>query len=164
MSSMTDDEYERLPPRKTWNPLDPIEEYARFQRKGYALEIFVVSASTVCLEPAFEDTNGILVSEESGLPFPRLKHFVQSALDSGLSSLADDLVDGMNLTEEWGAKVGLHFGQVTLRNGNVSDQQKFWIWLICSKQKRMGIYYDPKVYASKYRMHREGDLTALLDT
>lgn len=39
-----------------------------------------------------------------GVPYPKLEHFAQSLLDTQQYADLDDLVDGMNLTEEWGEK------------------------------------------------------------
>ncbi|KAI9719127.1 MAG: hypothetical protein M1828_006309 [Chrysothrix sp. TS-e1954] len=164
VSTETAGVYERLPRKDTWDPTDPVVAFARFRRTDRKLEVFIAAALSTHLDVVFKTPDSILVSEQSGLPFPRLKHFVQSALDSGENSLADQLVDGMNLTEEWGVRVGLRFGHVTLRNNIRLDQHEYWHWLVTSKQKRMGYKYDPKVFASRYRRHREGDLTKILET
>ena len=70
-----------------------------------------------------------------GLPFPSLRAFVQSLLDSlGLVSL-EDVIDGMNLSEERADDSGLRLEEEITREG-VLIRKAWWHELTTTKQKR----------------------------
>lgn len=101
-----------------------------------------------------------IVRGKTGLPFPSLSVFVQSLLDAKDTMNLGDLIDAMNLTEEWAAANGVH----------VSDEPYDWPYPITedtpkhhwerltrTKKIRMGLKYDPIIYATRYRRHNECD-------
>lgn len=57
---------------------------------------------------------------QTGLPYPKLEIFAQSLLDTYNEVALTDLIDGMNLTEEW----GLHHLDLSGTNDLVWTQRK----------------------------------------
>ena len=97
--------------------------------------------------------------EKTGLPFPSLPAFVQSLLDDvSITSYADlaDLVDAMDLSEEWAAANGVKVSDEPYPRTRYSPRKR-WERITRTKQKRMGLKYDPRIYATRYRKHNERD-------
>lgn len=75
--------------------------FPRFKMKGVSFWFLLVPSEDCyldCKPSNFERS-------KMGLPCPKLELFAQSLLERGDRVALTDLVDGMNLTEEWG---GLH--------------------------------------------------------
>lgn len=72
--------------------------FPRFKYVGVALFFIIISAQDYHIP--CEPTNFEL--GQTGIPFPKLNIYAQSLLDSGNLVDLDDLIDGMNLTREWG--------------------------------------------------------------
>jgi hypothetical protein len=72
--------------------------YPRFKFVGIALFFILMSSQACHLEC---EPNNIEYSQ-TGVPYPKLSIYAQSLLDTRNLVDLDDLVDGMNLTLEWG--------------------------------------------------------------
>jgi hypothetical protein len=75
--------------------------YPRFKFVGLGC-FFILMASQACHLPC-EPEN--IECSHTGLPYPRLHVFAQSLLETWNLVDLDDLVDGMNLTLEWGEAI-----------------------------------------------------------
>jgi hypothetical protein len=74
--------------------------YPRFKCVGLAL-FFVLTTSQECHLPCFPEN---FERSSTGIPYPKLSVYAQSLLDTYNLVDLDDLVDGMNLSIEWGDK------------------------------------------------------------
>lgn len=77
--------------------------YPRFKLVGLRC-FFILMTSQACHLPC---EPGNIEYSQTGLPYPKLPVFAQSLLDTWNLVDLDDLVDGMNLTLEWG-EANLH--------------------------------------------------------
>ncbi|KKZ61452.1 hypothetical protein EMCG_03934 [[Emmonsia] crescens] len=106
------------------------------------------------------------------LPYPKLHIYIQSLIDTKMEGDLSDLIDGMDLTYEWGLK-NLNLGGVTdtewlkwLMQGMRDDgfkemfifvdpkpvsQLEIWKKYVTTKQTRMGWKYSPEIYATRFR-------------
>lgn len=104
--------------------------------------------------------------------------YVQSAIDSKDDGLLQDLIDGMDLTEQWGEK-SLNLEGLTdtkwlegryqafLDDGvdpmfiwvdtTPVSRRKIWTAMVQQKQRRLGWKYSPEKYATRYRKHGAKD-------
>ncbi|KAE9373017.1 hypothetical protein N431DRAFT_337881 [Stipitochalara longipes BDJ] len=72
--------------------------YPRFKLRGIALFFVLTTAQEchiVCAPENFERS-------QNGIPYPKLSVYAQSLLDTNNLLDLDDLIDGMNLSVEWG--------------------------------------------------------------
>jgi hypothetical protein len=91
------DTYETYPPRPRdlWSLL---HTFPRFKVVGKALCFTLIPSDDAhidCIPPNIERS-------QTGLPYPTLDIFTQSLLDTNNIVALTDLVDDMNLTEQWG--------------------------------------------------------------
>lgn len=150
--------------------------FPRFKLKGIDLS-FVVIPSEDChldCEPSKFEWS------ENGIPYPKLEVFAQSLLDT--YSLVDltDLVDGMDLTEEWGsahldlsgtndiawatqknerirASVPLTDYSFLLEPSEASwNSRDTWEDIVRTKRRRIGLELPAERYVTRFR-HRGGE-------
>ncbi|KAE8314567.1 hypothetical protein BDV41DRAFT_575527 [Aspergillus transmontanensis] len=118
----------------------------------------------------------------SGLPYPKLESFAQSLLDTQRRSNLFDLVDGMNLSEEWGeghlnldktpdvayAKqqnekmaASAAPGEDPLDYHGVPTHptplREIWQEIVRGEQKRIGIELPTEYFATRFFAHGQGD-------
>ena len=132
-------------------------KWPRFKLVGLKLFALLVPADAVHFPISPEDS---IVRGKTGLPFPSLPAFVQSLLDSKNIVDLGDLVDAMNLDEGWAAANGVNVSGEPYPGVRISPLKE-WEFLTRTKQSRMGWKYDPKLYATRYRMHNEPDPTTI---
>ena len=82
----------------------PLSKRPRFKLGGIKLFVLLVPADEVRFP--IDKENGV-VRGKTGLPFPSLPAFVQSLLDSKNLFDLEDIIDAMNLDEEWAATNGV---------------------------------------------------------
>lgn len=92
------DRFEPFMPSAMKRARDISHLYPRFKFKGLRL-FFTFLASKAC-HIVCEPQN--IEHSDNGIPYPQLHIFAQSLLDSGNFMDLEDLIDGMNLTPEWG--------------------------------------------------------------
>lgn len=106
------------------------------------------------------------------LPYPKLPGFVQSLLDTKQYVDLCDLIDGQDLSEEWGIEhLDLSGNSDTkwlecliqgMRDDGIEDIYIFidakpvsrldlWKKYTTTKQTRMGWKYSPEIYATRFR-------------
>ncbi len=102
------------------------------------------------------DQEDSIVRGKSGLPFPSLPALVQSLLDSKNLLNLEDVIDAMNLEEDWAAANGVKISDQSYPGVRVSPKRA-WERSTRTRQTRMGWKYDPKIYATRYRTHNERD-------
>ncbi|KAI9837595.1 MAG: hypothetical protein M1819_007246 [Sarea resinae] len=90
--------YEPFRPSKLTSPSSVNHLYPRFKFVGLRL-FFVLLPSKVC---NLECKASNIEFSKAGLPYPTLPIYAQSLLDGNRAVELDDLIDGMNLTLEWG--------------------------------------------------------------
>ncbi|PYI00858.1 hypothetical protein BO78DRAFT_329029 [Aspergillus sclerotiicarbonarius CBS 121057] len=149
-------------------------KYPRFKAVGWATFWTLVPGRYCHL--VVEPEN--IEFSKGDLPYPKLAVYVQSAIDSKNDGLLQELIDGMNLTEEWGGESLDLEGhtdtqwledriQAFLDDGE--DPMYIWIdptpvsrrtvWtkMVQGKQKRLGWKYPAERYATRYRKHGSKD-------
>ncbi|WEW55165.1 hypothetical protein PRK78_000594 [Emydomyces testavorans] len=79
--------------------LDPLlQPFPRFKIKGVDLYFTIITAELAHLECVSSN----LERSQMGIPYPKLEVFAQSLLETNDEVALADLIDGMNLTNEWG--------------------------------------------------------------
>ncbi|KAL4917281.1 hypothetical protein BDW62DRAFT_87128 [Aspergillus aurantiobrunneus] len=123
----------------------------------------------------------------SGLPYPKLESYAQSLLDTRRIVGLADLVDGMNLSEEWGEKhldldkttdvvyaeqmdakilASVPPGEDPLDYAGVPAQatplREIWQEIVRGKERRISVELPVGYFATRFFAHGQGD--ARLDT
>ena len=116
-----------------------------------------------------------------GLPYPKLHLFVQSTIDTHDAVALADVIDGMDLSEQWGfANLDLtrqedarwaqwanaRMEEIVKTTGTTFfdriptgrfDRKAIWQDSVARKQSRGGWKYPKKLYATRFRMHGSQD-------
>ena len=74
--------------------------FPRFKLNGMVCFLTILSSQN-CHLPCTPET---IEHGQTGLPFPKLDAYAQSLLDTNRCAALEDLIDGMNLSEEWGQR------------------------------------------------------------
>ncbi|KAK2756974.1 hypothetical protein FQN54_004942 [Arachnomyces sp. PD_36] len=159
-------------PLHTPNSLN--HKYPRFKAIGRTDFWQLLPASychIACLPSNIEWSKG-------ALPYPKLPEYVQSLIDTNDLGNLDDLVDGMDLSEEWGqtnlnleGHTDTKWAKDTIdahRADGVEEmfifidpdpipRRQIWQKCIRNKQRRMGWKYSPEIYSSRFRRHGSKD-------
>ena len=156
-----------------------LQIFPRFKCEGMNLFFCIVSSKSCHME--CNATN--FERSKMGLPYPRLEVFTQSLLDTGNHSSLTDLVDGMNLSEDWGKEAldlsGLsdakwqqwkydtvmayekkHYPDIETDEEYVArgfDKAEMWAQITGEKQHRCGVKYPTDIYATRFRFHNQPD-------
>ena len=100
------------------------------------------------------------------LPFPTASAFVQALIDGYRLGDLEDLIDGLDLDEDWGEQnldLDSYTDSTRMRNAaereGVDDillcdrhkKRDIWRGHVSAKQKRMGIKYPTHLYATRFR-------------
>ncbi|EFE30377.1 uncharacterized protein ARB_02749 [Trichophyton benhamiae CBS 112371] len=130
---------------------------------------------SICISAIEESTFLIWLGN---LPYPKLQAYVQSLLDTKNLGDLEDLVDGMDLSEEWGEQNLSLEGHAdsnwstkcieALRADGTEElfifvdprptpQREIWQNCVRNKQRRMGWKYPPEIYATRFRRHGSKD-------
>ncbi|KAI9729157.1 MAG: hypothetical protein M1834_007064 [Cirrosporium novae-zelandiae] len=116
-----------------------------------------------------------------GLPYPKLDIYAQSLLDTYDLVSLHDLVDGMNLSEEWGnehldlsgtndttwAAQKNELIRAAVPSGDYSclyelsttafSRKETWEVAVRGKEHRLGIKYPKKLFLTRFRLHNDSD-------
>jgi hypothetical protein len=92
------DKYEPFRPSALSRSGGMVHLFPRFKFKGLRLFFILMSSQACHLPCSFEN----IEYSHMGLPYPKLPIYAQSLLDIMNFVNLDDLIDGMNLTLEWG--------------------------------------------------------------
>ena len=170
-------DYTRAEPPEMYNSMLPL--FPRFKCKGTYLFFYLVS-SQYChfdCKPANLERSG------NDLPYPKLEIFTQSLLDTCDRLALTDLVDGMNLSEEWGKNAlslsGLTdaawmqwncdkiiaYEKLRCPDEMIDDnyvatgfnKREIWEKITRGKQHRCGFKYPTELYATRFRAHNSPD-------
>ncbi|RAK94962.1 uncharacterized protein BO80DRAFT_291402 [Aspergillus ibericus CBS 121593] len=149
-------------------------KYPRFKAIGWATFWLLVPGTYCHLNVEPESIEWSL----GGLPYPKLSVYVQSAIDSKSLLDLEELIDGMDLSEEWGHKTldleghtdtqWLEDRVKAFRDDGVDEmfiwvdptpvsRREIWTFSVRNKQKRLGWKYPPEIYSSRYRKHGSKD-------
>ncbi|PGH03198.1 hypothetical protein GX51_04233 [Blastomyces parvus] len=143
-------------------------KYPRFKAIG-RLDFWLLLPASYCHISCEPDN---IEWSQGNLPYPKLPVFVQSLLDTKQYVDLCDLIDGQDLSEEWGIE-HLDLSGTTdtkwlewlipgMRDDGVEDIYIFidanpisrldaWKKYTTTKQKRMGWKYPPEIYATRFR-------------
>lgn len=149
----------------------------RFKYKGVAFWFILVPSDEChfeCIPANFE------WSLTSRIPYPKIAVFAQSLLDTNDESSLEDLIDGMDLTKEWGEdhlnlEGTIDTEWVQRRNliiretvpwnedgmYELSDwpfpRSEIWEEILSNKQRRIGQEHPPGLFVTQYRPLGSGD-------
>lgn len=116
------------------------------------------------------------------MPYPKFNLYVQRAIDTKDGVELQDLIDGMDLSEEWGEE-NLNLDGTTdtdwlenyyqafcadfrergkdemlvFINPTPTSGRQIWERSVRNKQRRLGWKYSPERYATRYRKHGSTD-------
>ncbi|KAL2071338.1 hypothetical protein VTL71DRAFT_12573 [Oculimacula yallundae] len=151
--------------------------FPRFKVKGYILWFILVPS----IDRHMDCTPSNFEYSSNGLPYPRLDVFAQSQLDMRDMVTLEDLIDGMDLTEEWGAKnldldrtndipwaieknkkirasVPLTLGSCFLEIATAPIVHRdTWNTLVRNKHRRMGEEHPKEFFSTQYYLKDGGD-------
>lgn len=120
-------------------PTDPIPRpqvqslmhtYTRFKKQNFPYTFIIVPADDILLD--CRPTN--IVRSLRGLPYPSLKVFAQSCLDRRNEVELCDLIDGTNITEDWGDE------ELDLEGTNDTE----WAWTMKRRTKEWDVQKEGK--------------------
>ena len=151
------------------------DTYPHFKRLGYKNVFFHVITSEAAQIPC---NTSNFEWRWTGLPYPKLHLFVQSAIDTYDNVALVDVIDGMDLSEEWGfANLDLSYksdtswsklaierlekvSPTTIFNKipfNPCDRKALWQSNVARKRTRGGWKYPKELYATRFRRHGSQD-------
>nr|POF02288.1 hypothetical protein CFP56_65553 [Quercus suber] len=142
--------------------------------KGVWLRFYLVPSDACHLEctPSHIERSGM------SLPYPKLDIFAQSLLDTMSAAALTDLVDGMDLDDEWAAEnlnlcgtqdiawaASMNHKIAASRPGKFlvscstepRSIKKFWEEITRTKSKRIGPEYPPGFLVTRFRVADSGD-------
>ena len=151
------------------------QTYPRFKKIGVDLRFILIPSEDChldCLPSKVERS-------QMGLPYPKLEIFAQSLLDRMEGVDLEDLVDGMNLSEEWGlenldldktndidwinrmeSKIRAALpdpSRVSMRTTRPFFLKDMWTSTVASKQRRLGPECSKDVYLTRFCTRNRGD-------
>ncbi|KAH8727151.1 hypothetical protein GQ44DRAFT_649498 [Phaeosphaeriaceae sp. PMI808] len=170
------DTYETYPPRPPyiWSLL---HTFPRFKVIGKAMCITLIPSDDAhinCITPNIERS-------QMGLPYPTLEIFAQSLLDTNDITALTDLIDGMDLTEQWGLeflKLDAENDIAWIRRKNEKIRASFpasedsclfelptkpvnlketWHAIVRDKERRIGPECLEGYYTTRFRCRGTGD-------
>ena len=147
------DKYTPFKPDVRLDPAEPQTKWPRFKLVGLELFMLLVPASAACFPI---DRDDAIIRGKTGLPFPSLPAFVQSLLDSNNALDLEDIIDAMDLSEEWAAQNGVIVSDESYPCIKASPRYH-WEQITRSRLRRLGKKYDPKIFKTRYRMHNAPD-------
>ena len=164
---------ESYSPSEHSRPVQPTSlshTFPRFKVIGVDLYFIIVPASDVHVNC----TSSNIERSHSGVPYPKLAPFVQSALDRNDGVALCDLIDAQDLTEEWGeanldleGTIDVEWAKrkntalsssgvesvVSLCSTAPIPRSKVWERCVRNKTRRLGFKNSKELYATKYRRH-----------
>ncbi|GKZ25928.1 hypothetical protein AbraIFM66951_002463 [Aspergillus brasiliensis] len=164
-------------PLKSPNLLN--HKYPRFKAIGWATFWLLVPGNYCHLIVEHENIEWSL----GALPYPKLPVYVQSAIDSKSLLDLEELIDGMDLSEEWGHREldleghtdtkWLEDRAQAFRDDGVDEmfifvdptpvlRREIWTHAIQNKQRRLGWKYSPETHATRYRKYGSKDPRSVL--
>lgn len=166
-------DYETLQPIMS-QPRSLIHTCPLFKLKYSAFTFLLVPAS----EPFIDCDSDKCERSYGGTPYPKLEHFAQSLLDTQNYAGLEDLVDGMDLDEEWGY-ANLDLSQVPIeyikrKNELICesrpglpglmaslslspDPRREWTRAVRGKVPRMTPKCSEAIYATRFRLKGSPD-------
>ena len=159
-------------------PHEPIQVFSIhhtlhfFKFKGFSLQFYLVPSDDCHLECVAAN----IERSQTGLPYPKLDVFAQSLLDTMDEVALTDLVDGMDLDNEWASNhLDLSGTQdiawTKIRNDKIRasapgrfelgeeprSARAFWEMTVSTKGCRIGIEIPPGVLITRFRVIGSGD-------
>ena len=168
--------YETYPPRPP-ALRSLLHTFPRFKVVGKAMCFTLIPSDDAhidCVSPNIERS-------QMGLPYPTLDIFAQSLLDTNDLVALTDLIDGMDLTEQWGlehlhldaendlawvlrknekirASVPLDFTSCFLELPNQPiNLKETWIGIVRTKERRIGAELAEGYWATRFRGRASAD-------
>ncbi|KAI1990694.1 hypothetical protein LOZ53_003155 [Ophidiomyces ophidiicola] len=151
--------------------------FPRFKIRGVTLYFVIIPAEDAYLKCVPSN----IERSQMGLPYPTLPVFAQSLLDTDSEVALTDLIDGMNLTEEWGLKhlnldgtndvVWAFRKNEKIRSSvpltdyscllelatHATSKMETWKRIVGTKENRIGFELPKEYYASRFYAKTSGD-------
>jgi hypothetical protein len=165
---------ETIPAEKLITLYDTFPRFRRLDVRGLHFRILSSYAAHVPCDPSSCQRS------KMGIPYPKLHHFVQGRLDTRDGVDLEDVIDGMDIPEEWAVdNLDLSFSCdsrwaewanerlkskqpneiFSLVSTHPMDRKAKWEKSVRSKQTRMGWKYSEERYATRFRSHGSRDPT-----
>lgn len=162
-------EYVRVPPRPSVQPGSLRHTYPRFRSRHLGFYFVLVPSDHIRL--ALEPVN--LQRSHHGLPYPKLHVLIQSFLEANDRVSLCDVVDGSDVSEEWGSKhLALDGSSDTAwacwKNKLILEstrscfgggvptksvqKRELWEWAVSTKSHRLGWTTPPSLFATRFRL------------
>ncbi|KAH6887088.1 hypothetical protein B0T10DRAFT_516043 [Thelonectria olida] len=168
--------YRQIPPRSWPQPGSLNHLCPRFKLIGVDFSFIVIPSRHVHF--VCESSN--IRRSHHGLPYPKLKIFVQSLLEMSDRVSLFDVVDGSDVSEQWGTEnldldgtndvewsvqrnedilhqpgsVPPVFGYMPTQRVN---KRELWQWAVNTKQSRRGSTQPPELFSTRFRLHNSMD-------
>ena len=166
-------EYISVAPRDRFQPGSLIHTYPRFRSRGIAFYFVLVPSYDIHL--AVDDPSALQRSP-NGLPYPKLHVLIQSFLDTYDEVSLCDVVDGSDVSEEWGVQNldlegtnDVEWAQwknqlIDERRGSGSSflggcvpvrpfaKREFWRWVVTTKEGRLGWTHPEGLFSTRFRL------------
>ncbi|OJD19166.1 hypothetical protein AJ78_00866 [Emergomyces pasteurianus Ep9510] len=168
--------YQTYPPDRP--QLDSLlHTFPRFKIIGVSLFFTIIPEEDVYLKCISSN----IERSYTGLPYPRLSVFAQSLLDIDDEVALTDLIDGMDLSEEWGmenlnldgmndvswviernektrASVPLTDTSYLLESfARPANKKETWMRIVRTKESRIGMELPKEVFATRFRPRNDED-------
>ncbi|KAL5903102.1 hypothetical protein ACKVV7_011410 [Pyricularia oryzae] len=159
-------------------PMSLIHTYTRLKRVGIDVRFVLVPSFDMHIEITPEN----IVRSTNYLPYPKLEVLVQSLLERNDSMNLVDLVDGANLSEEWGNSLDLEGTNdaewIAAMNATVIamakgpkdmrtlgcmaptglvNKRELWLRIVKTKEARLGWKKSLDLFATRFRLREEPD-------
>lgn len=167
---------ETIPAEKIMSLYDTFPRFRRLGVRGLHFRILSSYAAHVPCNPSS------FRRSKMGVPYPKLHHFVQGRIDTRDGVDLADVIDGMDIPEEWAVdnldlsisrdsrwaewsnerlKRAQPDATFSLVSTHPINRKADWEKLVRSKQTRMGWKYPKEQYATRFRRHGSRDPTTL---
>jgi hypothetical protein len=152
--------------------------FPRFKVVGQC-DFWVIVTASYCNLPC---KTANIVKSLGGLPYPKLSVYAQSLLDTQNGTDLEELIDGMDLSEEWGEKNLELDGDIDVEwarrrkdavqaiggnpaylglSTNPKQRRVAWQASVRRKKARMGLKKPAELYATRWRRHKSQDPTSI---
>ncbi|KUI58413.1 hypothetical protein VP1G_05713 [Cytospora mali] len=145
LSPPYDTKYRLLKPWPHPTPFSLNYTYGRFKAKGIDHYFMLV--------PSSEDAHIVMTPENltkshRGLPYPKLEVFIHRCLERVDKLGLEDVIDGSNVTEEWGED----FLDLEVFRLSEWNKRELWQEAVRNKERRVGFDKPKDVFETQYRI------------
>jgi hypothetical protein len=163
------DKYEPWPPNEPL-PESVLHTFPRFHLKGVHFSFFLVPSEDYLIDCDEDKCEKSLMN----IPYPKLEVLAQSLLDTQRFCDLEDLIDGMDLSEEWGEQnldldrscnveyaqkknekirasiPKTFYSELMEMNDGPTELRGVWQEIVRSKAKRIGVEMPRELYNTRF--------------